>query len=157
MAEQEIAEQVIANRKYIGPNKTGDNIDADRQAVYGYDSAGAVWRRLAVDSSGNVILSATPGSVNITTPTQFQSYQVDIPITAVQIDVSALTGRKSVTVKANGANTQNVYIGKNSSVTSTNGFELAANEFVTMDITEAAKIYGISASGTQRVSVAEVA
>lgn len=43
MAEQSIGVQEIANRKYIGPNKTGDNIDADRMAGYKWD--GQNWQR----------------------------------------------------------------------------------------------------------------
>lgn len=43
MAEQSIGVQEIANRKYIGPNKTGDNIDADRAADYKWD--GQNWGR----------------------------------------------------------------------------------------------------------------
>jgi hypothetical protein len=43
MAELAVSEQELANRIYIGPNKTGDNISADRAANYGWD--GANWQR----------------------------------------------------------------------------------------------------------------
>jgi hypothetical protein len=43
MAENSVSEQELANRVYIGPNKTGDNIDANRSAGYQWD--GANWQR----------------------------------------------------------------------------------------------------------------
>jgi hypothetical protein len=45
MAEREISSEQIANRKYIGPKKTGDNIDADRVANYGF-GADSDWGRV---------------------------------------------------------------------------------------------------------------
>lgn len=44
MAEHAVSEQELANRIYIGPNKTGDNIDADRAANYTYAGNGT-WVR----------------------------------------------------------------------------------------------------------------
>lgn len=38
MAEQPLGSQTIDNRVYIGPNKTGDNIDANRAANYSFGS-----------------------------------------------------------------------------------------------------------------------
>jgi hypothetical protein len=52
MAEQPIGVQEIANREYIGPNKTGDNIDAQRVAPYGFD--GSNWQRQPVLGAGLV-------------------------------------------------------------------------------------------------------
>lgn len=62
MAEQPVSSEQIANRKYIGPNKTGDNIDADRVALYGFSSAGdSTWHRLQVDNNGVVQTSGSGG------------------------------------------------------------------------------------------------
>lgn len=38
MAEREIGSESIINRVYIGPAKTGDNIDANRAANYSFGS-----------------------------------------------------------------------------------------------------------------------
>ena|SRR5690348_13010606 len=45
MAEQPLNQQEIANRVYVGPNKTGDNIDAERAANYVWDTVNSVWTR----------------------------------------------------------------------------------------------------------------
>lgn len=52
MAEQEIGQQVIANREHISPTKTGDNIAAKRVANYGWGPNG--WIRLAAGPAGLV-------------------------------------------------------------------------------------------------------
>lgn len=43
MAENAISITELANRIYIGPNKTGDNIDANRLAAYQFN--GTDWQR----------------------------------------------------------------------------------------------------------------
>jgi len=60
MAEQPLNIQEIANREYIGPNKTGDNIDAKRVAPYVWN--GSQWQRLAaplVDTAYDDIVFGT--------------------------------------------------------------------------------------------------
>lgn len=69
MAEQPIPQNSIENRVYIGPAKTGDNIDAKRAAMYGYYPSGSTWTRIQTDANGVVQTSGSGGgggNVNIT-------------------------------------------------------------------------------------------
>lgn len=79
MGELTVSEQELANRVYIGPSKTGDNIDANRAAGYGFN--GSTWQRVPLplidlpydatafsnpDASGNyqtIIFSASGSTV----------------------------------------------------------------------------------------------
>jgi len=68
-----------------------------------------------------------------------------------------LANRKTISIKALKGNTDVVYIGNSSAVSGSNGYELDANEILTVEVTSAAQFWAIAASGTQGVSVAEVA
>lgn len=72
--------------------------------------------------------------------------------TSVQLTSSTVDCRKGVLVKANGANTDKIYVGE-SGVTTTTGFELAATEQVVLPVLTASEVYAISASGTQSASL----
>lgn len=61
----------IANAEHIGPNDTGDNIEAKRIANYGYDATNSQWRRLATNASGQQMVDvvSSRGSTAATTTT----------------------------------------------------------------------------------------
>lgn len=63
MAENAIPEQELLNRVYKGPNKSGDNVDGLVELMYGYDYTNNVWRRVAVDASGNIGSGGGGGTV----------------------------------------------------------------------------------------------
>lgn len=82
--------------------------------------------------------------------------QVAVPVTEVAIPAANLAGRKTISIKALAANGAEVYIGE-TGVTATTGYELAAGESIDIDADDTVALFAISASGTQRVSVGEVA
>lgn len=83
------------------------------------------------------------------------------PLSSIVIGQDSITGTasqlgfsgsyKSVTIKALAENTQNVYIGTTSSVTTANGFELAAGDSIDLDLQNGQAIWAIAVSGTQTI------
>lgn len=49
----------IVAAEHISPDGTGDNIEAKRAAIYGYDGGNSVWRRASVTSEGKLETTAT--------------------------------------------------------------------------------------------------
>lgn len=60
----------ITGAEHISPEHTGDNISAKKTAGYGYDSNSSVWRRLAVDATGQLKTIATI-SGDVTAATEY--------------------------------------------------------------------------------------
>lgn len=79
--------------------------------------------------------------------------QVSIASTATQI-VAARSPRRSVLVINHG--TTDVYIGFTSGVTTATGILLTGTKGASLSIPSNTTIYGITASGTQTISYAEV-
>jgi hypothetical protein len=78
-----------------------------------------------------------------------------ITTSATPIVASSKSAQSGVLIRADKANTDTVYIGQ-STVTAgttdaTDGFPLYAGDFVFIPVIDAALIYAIAASGTQRV------
>lgn len=48
-------QESIIQGVYISPDQTGDNIEALRMAMYGYDYTNSMWRRIAVDENGQLL------------------------------------------------------------------------------------------------------
>lgn len=76
------------------------------------------------------------------------------PVVAIS---SPLSGRKTFVVKALSGNSQNVYIGPSASLTTGNGYPLAANEAVVIEVDTTAALYILGAtSATQNVAFIQV-
>jgi len=84
--------------------------------------------------------------------TSVLSSSVSIGTSATLIPTSALSNRKSITIKNNGSNT--IFIG-GSGVTTGNGYPLNVNESLDIDLDDNANIYGIVASGTEDLRILE--
>lgn len=84
------------------------------------------WRKLAISSLGaaTVIESA---------PTAILNGKTTVTTAGTRVVLAASTTSKSVTIKALSTNTGFIYVG-NSTVSSTNGFQLLASDSVSMDI-----------------------
>lgn len=71
---------------------------------------------------------------------------------------SPTSGRKTVAVKGLSTNTKVVFLGKNGSVTSSTGWELAAGETIVLEVDDTAAVYVVgSTAASQTVCWAEVA
>lgn len=78
-----------------------------------------------------------------------------ITTTASEVAATPLAGRVKITLQNKGSNS--VYIGMNSSVTSSNGLEIPKNSSYTEDLAENVELWAISASGTNDLRVFEAA
>lgn len=77
--------------------------------------------------------------------------------TAAPIVSAPLANRRSLSIRALCSGSALVYIGHNSSVTASTGYPLADGQAIDLDLDDTfTEIYGITSSGTQAVSVAEV-
>lgn len=77
--------------------------------------------------------------------------------TAAPIVSAPLANRRSLSIRALCSGSALVYIGHNSSVTSSTGYPLADGQSIDLDLDDTfTTIYGIASTGTQAVSVAEV-
>lgn len=101
-----------------------------------------------VDVSGSTISVAPAGSGAIL------NSAATVTGTAAQVLASPLTGRVSVIIQNEG--NADVYVGSTSGVTSANGIKISKNSSATLDISDAADIYMISASGSQSVRFLEI-
>lgn len=130
----------------------------DRSVIAGKTDAGLYGNVTRGDSGG---LRVSINEHEVETPIKplvnYQTNQANVGTTAVQIVGSPLTGRKSVLVKNLSDSTKVVFIGNSSSVTTSNGYELAAGEGITIEIDDTGDaIWAIAASGTQRVCWLEI-
>lgn len=107
----------------------------------------AAGQPLAINADGslNVIQEGLPS---------FQTSQQTVGTSAVQLTVSPLTNRKSVSIKAMPGSS--VYVGNSSAVTASTGYYLAAGDALNMDLTTAHQIWAIASSASQTVSILEI-
>lgn len=83
---------------------------------------------------------------------QIKPSAVSVATSATKIPTTALTGRTSIAVKNNGSNT--IYLG-DSTVTTTNGYPLAAGAEISLDLSADVDLYGRVASGTENARILE--
>lgn len=103
----------------------GTNIDTNS----GNKSAGTQRVVIATDQPN----LTTPLNVLETAPTTIYNGKTTVTTAGTRVVLAASTTVKSVTIKALAANTGTIYVG-DSSVASTNGFQLAAGDTVSLDL-----------------------
>jgi hypothetical protein len=64
----------------------------------------------------------------------------------------ALQAARGVTIKADAANADKVYVGHNASVDASSGFALAAGEFVEIAVDSLDKVYVVGGAASQKYS-----
>jgi hypothetical protein len=88
----------------------------------------------------------------------FTTAQASVTTTPAQIvspsQIGSPQAYAGVSVKALAGNTQTIYVGDSSAVSSSNGYPLDAKETLTMPIDDPSKIWAVSASGTQILAIA---
>jgi hypothetical protein len=75
---------------------------------------------------------------------------------ATRVDSSQLTGRKTFAVKTPTTNNKSVFIGFNSSVTTSNGYPLASGDAVEVDLDLGEELWAIADSSTQNIRLMQV-
>lgn len=124
------------------------------------------------DAAGNPI-NSTNGALNVFTTgnstvtgtvtteqaglDQFQTEQYTIGVTALQLTVSPLANRSSITIRVSKDNTGAIYIGNSNAVTITTGYPLFAGDTLGMDLTPSSNIYAVSDIASQTLAVLEIA
>jgi len=102
--------------------------------------------------------SASPGGndVNLNGLNTFQTSQYAVDTTAVQITSSPLSGRSSLGLKALTISGSTVYIGNDSSVTTTTGYPLVNGDSLQMDLIATQEIWAISDNAGQTLCAIEI-
>lgn len=85
------------------------------------------------------------------TEADFSHNQVEVGTTAVQLTGTSTPCKKGVLVKALSTNGDKVYVGK-SGVTTGTGYELIAEDTVTIEVDNVNKVYAIAGAASQKVS-----
>ncbi len=90
------------------------------------------------------------------TPGTVANGQTSVATAGTAVALAGTTTIQSISVRANTGNTNNIYVG-NASVSSSNGFILAAGEGVSFDIDDPAKVFIDSDTNGEGVSFLTVA
>lgn len=140
----------------------GQPAPASGSAVAAIDANGKL-QNLQVDPSGKLLVdisgsSTVTGSVNASIEglTSFQTSQYSINTSAVQLTPTPLTNRSSMSIKAICTSANLVYIGNNSSVSTSNGYPLFNGDSVQLDLTPAQSIYAVSNASGQKLYILEI-
>jgi len=96
-----------------------------------------------------VTLNTNLGTIGISVPSSFKTNRVSVTTSAAQMDSSGFTCQYGVNIKALATNTQLIYFGNTSGVSSTSGYGLDPGEEVFLKVNNTNTIYSISGSGTQ--------
>lgn len=134
-------------------NITG-NVRLLKDSVYGVDVKVTDITDITLASQSNPFTEAI--SVDITPLSSCGSGKTTVTTAGVRVALSSSTPISSVTIKACIANTGIIYIG-NSTVTSSNGFELSAGDTISLDIDNLSDVYIDSSVNTQSVTYMWVA
>lgn len=87
----------------------------------------------------------------ITEETGIADVKASIGATALQMSTDATRLKRGIVVKALSTNAGIVYVGFSSSLTTSNGFPLAANESITLEVDSASRIWVIASTTSQEV------
>jgi len=83
---------------------------------------------------------------------EFKAGHGSVGTTAQKASTLALRAVKGVKIKADLGNTDNVYVGHDTNVTSSNGYQLDAGEEVTVEIDSLDKVWVIGGAAAQGYS-----
>lgn len=127
------------------------------------DSNGKL-QNLTVDPSGKLLVDITGSSTitgtvssNLLGLNSFQTSQYTVGTAAVQLTVTPLTNRSSMSIKVKTTTSNDmVYISSTSGVTTSNGYILFNGDSIQLDLTPAHQIWAIGTSSGQSVYVLEI-
>lgn len=95
--------------------------------------------------------SATVISVNVNPYTVLGNGKTTVTTAGTRVQLGSSTSTGSITVKALAANTGTIYVG-NTTVSSSNGFQLSAGDTVSMDLDNLSKVWIDSSVNGEGVS-----
>lgn len=155
-----VAVQGNVNNNSVG--LTGVAAPTSATEMGAVDSFG-VLQPLTVDPSGKLLVDITgtstvTGTVNASIEglNSFQTSQYTVGTSAVQLTVTPLTNRSSMSMKAVCTSNNYVYIGNSSGVTTSTGYILFNGDSLQLDLTPAHVVYAIASAAAQTVYVLEI-
>lgn len=97
--------------------------------------------------------------VSINALSHLKATQQTIGTTAVQIAITSLTDRRTISLKAsNGlADTDFIYVGEDSSVTSSTGYELGKGDSVDLEVDDTSDVWVIGSAASLKLCILEIA
>ncbi len=110
-----------------------------------------------LDNNGNLIELGTPIDVSTGALTTWTSRSLAVTTTPVEVTAGApLAGRKTITLKASNANTENIYLGPDNGVSAASA-TLAPGEGLTLELDATAAVGAAAQTGSENLSIVEVA
>jgi len=139
---------------------TGDNIalaNADGSKKVTVTTVGPD-NGLDVNIIGGAVDATVSGTVdtNLLGLPNFQTSQYSIGTSAVQITLTPLTNRSSISIKAVTTTNNMIYIGNSSSVTTSTGYPLFNGDSLQFDLTGASQIWLIASASSQTACILEI-
>lgn len=110
---------------------------------------------LNVNSSGTSTVSGTV-SANINGLPTFQTSQYTVGTSAVQLTVTPLTNRSSMSIKVVTTSTNAIYVGNSSGVTTSTGYPLFNGDSLQLDLDPAQGVWVIASAAAQLAYVMEI-
>ena len=152
---------IIATNSSIGTNGSAAPNSSTQVAA---QNASGLLVPLMVDPSGKLLVdtsgtSTVTGTVdaNINGLNVFQTSQYTVGLTVVQLTVTPLTNRSSMSIKATCSGSNAIFIGNSNAVTTSTGFPLFNGDVINLDLTGASKVWAIASSANQTLYIMEIA
>lgn len=121
------------------------------------DTAGNPITTTAGSVNVNITGGTSTANVNINGLVNFQTSQYTVGTSAVQVTPTPLANRSSISIKVTTVlNTDAIYIGNSSGVTTSTGYALFAGDSFQFDLTPAHQIWVIGTSAGQKVYAFEI-
>lgn len=125
---------------------------ATRGSLYAKNDTGTYGNILRGDLGGlRTSITEYEIQVPISPLTAFETNGTTVSTSAVQIASGLNANTKTISIKADPANTKVIHIGNSAAVTTANGYPLAAGDSVELEVNESTAIWCISSSGSQTV------
>lgn len=138
---------------------TGDNIAiANSDGTKKVDVVTVSGVNALVVDLANSISSSVSGTVNtnLNGLMAFQTSQYTVGTSAVQLTVTPLTNRSSMSIKAVTTGTNIVYVGNSSGVTTSTGYALFDGDSLQLDLQPTQAVWVIASAAAQTVYVMEI-
>lgn len=166
-ADGRLKTDAVVTATFIGPQEVLIN-NADDSVAIGTSTelftATDVGPKVGLDVNviGGTITTSGTSTVSGTVNTNqnglasFQTSQYTIGTSAVQLTVTPLTGRTSMSIKAITTGNNIVYVGNSSGVTTSTGYPLFNGDSLQLDLTGAHVVYAIASAAAQTLAVLEI-
>lgn len=142
----------------IASTVTPWNLSQLVRAVLTAQRADGTYTSVTQDTDGNldVNIGAVEVEVPISSLSAGKTSQQTIGTSAVQVSITPLANRRSVSFKSLSSNTDTIYIGFISGVTSGSGWPLDAGESMDLELDDTASFYAIAGAADQRLAILEL-